>query len=104
VAPLEDPVSVSEVLNVPEGTVIVIDVASGLVITEAVAELTLPVTVSPSVKLALLPTLSVIIPSGYSVTPETSVWVTSATVQRFSPLFAQSANSRLSDLLAVLAS
>ena len=73
VALLEEPVMVSETENVPEGTVIVIEVAVGLVITEAVAELVPPVIVSPMVKLPLAATDRDISPTGYSVIPEATV-------------------------------
>ena len=104
VAELEEPVMVSEAVKVPDGTVIVMEVERGFVMTEAVTALVPPVIVSPIVKLLLSATVSVIVPSGYSVIPEATVWVTSATVQRFNPLLAQSANKRFNDLRAVLAS
>jgi hypothetical protein len=104
VAELEEPVMVSVAVKVPEGTVIVMVVESGFVMTEAVTSLVPPVIVSPIVKLSLSATVNVIVPNGYSVIPEATVWVTSATVQRFNPLLAQSANKRFNDLRAVLAS
>ena len=73
VAELEEPVIVSEAVKVPEGTVIVMVVERGFVITEAVTALLPPVIVSPIVKLLLSATVSVIVPSGYSVIPEATV-------------------------------
>ena len=64
VAALEDPVIVSAALNVPTGTVIVIVVALGFVITEAVAVLVPPVIVSPIVNLPLAATVMVMVPTG----------------------------------------
>ena len=73
VAELEDPVIVSPEVNVPEGTVIVIEVESGFVIIEVVALLLPPVIVSPTVKLPLAATLRVKVPTGYSLISSATV-------------------------------
>tara|TARA_R110002020_G_scaffold286007_4_gene501551 strand:- start:52 stop:249 length:198 start_codon:yes stop_codon:yes gene_type:complete len=64
---------VSPEVKVPDGTVIVIEVEEGFVITEAVAPLVPPVIVSPRVKLPLALTFKVIVPTGYSETPSARV-------------------------------
>ena len=104
VAALVPPVIVSPEVNVPEGTVIVIEVASGFVITEAVAALVPPVIVSPIVKLPLALTFKVMVPTGYSETAFANVCVNLFIVHLFKPRLDQSANMRFKDLRAVLAS
>tara|TARA_R100001086_G_C11623044_1_gene199405 strand:+ start:67 stop:294 length:228 start_codon:yes stop_codon:yes gene_type:complete len=70
VAELDEPVIVSEALNVPTGTVIVIEVLVGAVIILAVAALVPPVMVSPTEKLEEAATAKVIVPIGYVATAD----------------------------------
>ena len=95
--------------NVPTGTVIVIVVPLGLVITFAVVPLTLPVIVSPIVKFAEAATVNVITPKGYSLIAEVVdscaiFCVTSSTTHKFNPRLAQSENKRFKERLALLES
>ena len=109
VAELLDPVMFSPAVNDPEGTVIVIVVEDGLLITEAVTPLVPPVIVSPTVKLVEAPTVAVIVPIGYVATEEEEDsrargCVICSTVHIFNPLFDHSAKRRFKDRLAVFAS
>ena len=109
VALLLDPVIVSPAVKEPLGTVIVSVVLLGFVMIFAVEELLDPVIVSPTDKLAEAPTVAVIVPIGYtSIAEVLESWATVCencrTVHKLIPRLAQSANIRLSDLRAVVAS
>jgi hypothetical protein len=64
VAALEDPVMVSDTVKIPLGTVIVMEVEPGFVITSAVTALVPPVMVSPTLKEVEDATDKVIVPTG----------------------------------------
>tara|TARA_R100001143_G_C3325673_1_gene116941 strand:- start:103 stop:378 length:276 start_codon:yes stop_codon:yes gene_type:complete len=72
-AELVPPVIVSPAVNEPEGTVRVRLVEVGFVIILAVVPLVPPVRVSPTVRLPEAATVAVIVPTGYSTTPEARV-------------------------------
>tara|TARA_R110000737_G_scaffold172934_1_gene198452 strand:- start:251 stop:727 length:477 start_codon:yes stop_codon:yes gene_type:complete len=108
-AALVAPVITSVATKIPTGTVMVNDVAVGLVITEATAALVPPLIDSPTEKLAEAATTSVIVPIGYVEIAEdedsrAKLRVFSSTVHKLRPLFAHSANKRFKDLRAVAAS
>ena len=107
---LVPPVTVSETVNVPTGTVITqvfapkSEDAAGKAVTTAVASLVPPVTVSPMVNPEEEETIKDNVPSGYSATPVARVNVSCVIVHLFNPLFAQSANIKFNDRLAVFKS
>jgi hypothetical protein len=67
------PVIVSPLEKVPDGTVVATEVAVGLLVMDAVAELLPPVITSPTEKLAEDATDKVKVPAGYSLMPEANV-------------------------------
>ena len=104
VAALVPPVMVSPLEKVPTGMVVATALEVGLLVIIAVAALVPHVMVSPTEKLPEADTDKVKVPAGYSLTPEATVIEGWSIVHWLSPRFAQSANNKFMDRLAVFKS